>query len=37
MSLPERDEIKRLAIGDLRSLVGSLLAQVVRLQEGVTP
>ena len=35
MSLPERDEIKRLAIGDLRSLVESLLAQVVRLQEDV--
>jgi hypothetical protein len=35
MSLPEQDEIKRLAIGDLRSLVESLLAQVVRLQEDV--
>jgi Transposase IS66 family len=35
MSLPEQDEIKRLAIGDLRSLVESLLAEVVRLQEGV--
>ena len=33
MSLPEPEEIERLAIGDLRSLVASLLAEVVRLRE----
>ena len=35
MSLPEPEEIERLAFGELRSLVESLLAQVVRLQEDV--
>ena len=32
MSLPEPEEIERLAIGDLRSLVTSLLAEVLRLR-----
>ena len=34
MSLPEPEEIETLSIGDLRSLVASLLAEVVRLREG---
>jgi hypothetical protein len=33
MSLPEPEEIERLAIGELRSLVESLLAEIVRLRE----
>jgi hypothetical protein len=33
MALPEAAEVERLAIGDLRSLVTSLLAEVVRLRE----
>jgi hypothetical protein len=32
MSLPEPEEIERLAIGDLRSLVTSVLAEVLRLR-----
>ena len=32
MSLPEPEEIERLAIGDLRSLVTSWLAEVLRLR-----
>ena len=32
MSLPEPEEIERLAIGELRSLVESLLAEVARLR-----
>jgi Transposase IS66 family len=32
MSLPEPEEIERLAIGDLRSLVASMLAELLRLR-----
>ena len=32
MSLSEPEEIERLAIGDLRSLVTSVLAEVLRLR-----